>query len=148
MRTTEAELLDLAADFRNSLRQTVFLTRQLDLDSELSAAQLSVLNMMADGGLRVSAIAANLGVRVPSATESIKKLEAAGFLERRADPGDSRAVVVRLSEAGRQAAEKSNARRNQLMAELLEHLAPREREQLRTALPVISRLNNIMTTGN
>ncbi|AJT41839.1 MarR family winged helix-turn-helix transcriptional regulator [Psychromicrobium lacuslunae] len=154
MSTENIDLLELAADFRSSLRQTVFLTRQLDAEAELSAAQLSVLTMLSNGGLRVSVIAANLGVKVPSATEAIKRLEADGLLSRSADPEDSRAVVVSLSESGRRIAEINNARRNHLMAELLGRLSAAEQQSLRAAIPAIAKLNgsfnqnNISTQGN
>lgn len=142
MNGNESADLDLAASFRGALRQTVFLTRRLDLDAELSAAQLSVLNMLSDGGLRVSKIALNLGVRVPSATEQISRLEAAGLLERKADPSDSRAVVVWLTERGRKTTDEANGRRNVLMAALLARLEPQERVQLKAALPLFDKLNN------
>lgn len=138
----ESTDLELAAAFRAALRQTVFLTRRLDADAELSAAQLSVLNMLAEGGLRVSKIAANLGVRVPSATEQISRLEAAGLVERRADPSDSRAVVVWLSEPGRSAAGAANRRRDVLIAGILARLAPEERTQLEAVLPVFAKINS------
>ena len=134
--------LELASAFRTALRQTVFLTRRLDLDAELSAAQLSVLNMLSDEGLRVSKIAANLGVRVPSATDQISRLESAGLLERRADPSDSRAVVVSLTESGRIATEQANRRRNALMAGILARLEPRERAQLTAVMPVFDKINS------
>lgn len=139
----ESADLALAAAFRAALRQTVYLTRRLDTDAELSAAQLSLLNMLAGGGLRVGKIAVNLGVQVPSATEQISRLESAGLLERRADPGDSRAVVVWLTEAGRSAADEANLRRNVLLAGILGHLDPQERSQLEAVLPVFDKVNSL-----
>lgn len=133
--------LELAAAFRAALRQTVFLTRRLDVDADLSAAQLSVLNMLTASGLRVSKVAANLGVRVPSATEQISRLESAGLLERRADPSDSRAVVVWLTESGRRAADAANQRRDALVAEILARLSPEERSRLEAVMPVFDKIN-------
>ncbi|WP_394939760.1 MarR family winged helix-turn-helix transcriptional regulator [Psychromicrobium sp. YIM B11713] len=148
MNGKDTELLQLAADYRDSLRQSVYFVRQLDVEAELSAAQLSLLNMVADDGLRVSAIAANLGMKVPSATEAIKRLETFGYLERSTDPEDSRAVVIRLSESGREIVTQSNTRRNELMAELLARLSPAQQECLRAAIPVIAQLNSTFTQGN
>lgn len=141
MNAKEPADVELASAFRSALRQTVFLTRKLDLDADLTAAQLSVLNMVADGGMRVSLIAANMGVRVPSATEQIIRLEAAGLLTRESDPTDSRAVVVRLTSKGSAATEASNRRRNELMAAILGRLETQEQELLRAALPVFAKLN-------
>ena len=85
-------LLALAQDFREALRHSIYLVRRLDADGELSAAQLSTLKMLMDAGpaarsgVRVGEIARNLGVKVPSATEQIIKLERAGLARREPDP--------------------------------------------------------------
>ena len=146
-------LLALAQDFREALRHSIYLVRRLDADGELSAAQLSTLKMLmdagrgsADGGasaagVRVGEIARNLGVKVPSATEQIIKLERAGLARREPDPDDSRAVRVRLTEAGRAAVESANERRNAVMAGILSSLPDDDRAALAAALPVISRIN-------
>ena len=88
-------LLVLAQDFREALRHSIYLVRRLNADGELSAAQLSTLKMLQDAGsdsgagrgMRVGDIARNLGVKVPSATEQIIKLERAGLARRESDPG-------------------------------------------------------------
>lgn len=150
-------LLALAQDFREALRHSIYLVRRLDADGELSAAQLSTLKMLVDAGagagdgaddgiapaqgVRVGEIARNLGVKVPSATEQIIKLERAGLARREPDPDDSRAVRVRLTEAGRAAVESANERRNAVMAGILSSLSDDDRAALAAALPVIGRIN-------
>ena len=121
-------LLALAEDFREALRHSIYLVRRLDADGELSAAQLSMLKMLLDagpaaGGVRVGEIARNLGVKVPSATEQIIKLERAGLARRDPDPDDSRAVRVTLTDA------------------VLSSLSGEDRAALAAALPVIGRIN-------
>jgi DNA-binding MarR family transcriptional regulator len=116
--------------------------RRLDPEGELTAAQLSLLSMISDGGLRVGDIAKNLGIKVPSATEQIIKLERAGLVTRRPDPDDSRAVQVAITDAGTAAVESANQRRNAMVAELLQGLSAQEIEQLAAALPVISKINS------
>ncbi|MFP3460828.1 MarR family transcriptional regulator [Arthrobacter globiformis] len=136
------ELQELAQDFREALRHSVYLVRRLDADGELSAAQLSTLKMLLDDGVRVGEIARNLGVRVPSATEQIIKLERAGLVRREADPDDSRAVRVVLTAQGRDAVESANQRRNAVMAGILESLTDDDRRALAAALPVIEKINS------
>ncbi|MDQ0862500.1 MarR family winged helix-turn-helix transcriptional regulator [Arthrobacter globiformis] len=131
----------LAQDFREALRHSVYLVRRLDADGELSAAQLSTLKMLLDDGVRVGEVARNLGVRVPSATEQIIKLERAGLARREADPDDSRAVRVVLTPEGRDAVESANRRRNAVMAGILESLTDDDRRALAAALPVIEKIN-------
>ncbi|WP_334171030.1 MarR family winged helix-turn-helix transcriptional regulator [Sinomonas sp.] len=142
----ENELADLAERFRSMLRLAVFVSRRLDGDLELSTTQLSILTMCGEGGLRMGVIAENLGVRVPSATEQVSRLERAGLLERRADPKDARAVVVSRTPAGDQAAAEANRRRTGRMVDVLETLEPAELEALRTALPVMDRINERLHT--
>jgi len=139
-------LLALAEDFREALRHSIYLVRRLDADGELSAAQLSMLKMLLDagpaaGGVRVGEIARNLGVKVPSATEQIIKLERAGLARREPDPDDSRAVRVTLTDAGLAAVASANERRNAVMAGVLSSLSDEDRAALAAALPVIGRIN-------
>jgi DNA-binding MarR family transcriptional regulator len=124
----DAELQELASGFREALRHSVYLVRRLDADGELSAAQLSTLKMLLGDGQRVGEIARNLGVRVPSATEQIIKLE--------------RAVRVVLTAEGRAAVESANQRRNEVMAGILSTLTDTDRTALAAALPVISKIIN------
>jgi DNA-binding MarR family transcriptional regulator len=144
----DPRLLVLAQDFREALRHSIYLVRRLDADGELSAAQLSTLKMLMDagpasdgGGVRVGEIARNLGVKVPSATEQIIKLERAGLARREPDPSDSRAVRVTLTGAGRTAVESANERRNAVMAGILSSLSDEDRAALAAALPVIGKIN-------
>ncbi|TQJ59180.1 DNA-binding MarR family transcriptional regulator [Arthrobacter sp. SLBN-83] len=141
MNTNDAQLQELASGFREALRHSIYLVRRLDADGELSAAQLSTLKMMLGDGQRVGEIARNLGVRVPSATEQIIKLERAGLARREPDPADSRAVRVILTEEGRAAVDSANKRRNQVMAEILSTLTDQDRKALAEALPVIDKIN-------
>jgi len=141
MNTNDADLQELASGFREALRHSIYLVRRLDADGELSAAQLSTLKMMLGDGQRVGEIARNLGVRVPSATEQIIKLERAGLARREPDPADSRAVRVILTEEGRAAVDSANKRRNQVMAEILSTLTDQDRKALAEALPVIDKIN-------
>ncbi|MDR6438849.1 DNA-binding MarR family transcriptional regulator [Paenarthrobacter nicotinovorans] len=142
MNTFDPRLLELAQEFRESLRLGVYMFRRLDPEGDLTAAQLSLLSMTSDGGLRVGDIAKNLGIKVPSATEQIIKLERAGLVTRQQDPDDSRAVQVVITEAGTAAVGFANQRRNAMVAELLKGLSGDEIEHLAAALPVIAKLNS------
>jgi DNA-binding MarR family transcriptional regulator len=141
---TPAALQALAQDFREALRHSVYLVRRLDADGELSAAQLSTLKMLLHDGVRVGEIARNLGVKVPSATEQIIKLEKAGLVRRGPDPHDSRAVRVGLTAEGRAAVDSANERRNAVMADILMTLSDSERQALAAALPVIEKINGTL----
>jgi len=131
--------LELARTFREALRQAVYVTRRLDVgETELTGSQLSLLTQLADGGARVSDIARNLGVRAPTATEQITRLEGRGYVRRESDPEDSRAVVVRLTDDGWDAVARVNLRRNRAIAAVIERLEPGDRAALEAAIPVLT----------
>ncbi|MDQ6753287.1 MAG: winged helix DNA-binding protein [Actinomycetota bacterium] len=140
------ELRTLAARYRESLRHAVYLIRSLDADGELSTAQVSTLNMVAAGPARVSDIARNGGVKVPSATEQIIRLEAAGLLARGQDDRDARVVLVSLTAAGREALTTANDRRNALLAGQLATLEEADREAIARAIPAMDKLNRSLTS--
>ena len=52
-------------------------------------------------GLRGGELAERLGVEPPTVTKMLRRLEACGLLERRADPEDARSLRVYLTEKGR-----------------------------------------------
>ncbi|MEA5453575.1 MarR family transcriptional regulator [Sinomonas sp. JGH33] len=142
----DQELADLAERYRSTLRLAVFVSRRLDGATGLSTTQTSILNMLAGEGLRMGAIAENLGVRVPSATEQVGRLERAGLIERRADPADARAVVVVRTPAGDAAAADANRRRTARMVAAFSGLDAEELESLRAALPVMDKINERLHT--
>ncbi|MCC3276014.1 MULTISPECIES: MarR family winged helix-turn-helix transcriptional regulator [unclassified Arthrobacter] len=141
--TTDPALDDLADEFRESLRLALYIARNMDAETNLSATQVSILKMAAGDGLRVSEIARNLGVKVPSATEQIIRLEGAGLVVRSPDPHDSRGVRVILTPVGAKELREANGSRTALMATLLEQLSGEERNALAQALPVIRRLSKL-----
>ncbi|QRM53130.1 MarR family transcriptional regulator [Sinorhizobium sp. BG8] len=77
------------------------LSRNL-LSAGLYAGQDGVIMALAEeGGLTAGSLAARLGVKAPTMTRTIGRLEAQGFVERRPDEDDGRLTVVHLTDAGR-----------------------------------------------
>lgn len=92
----------LAAAVVNAARSMrTVLSRNL-LETGLYAGQDGVILALAEAdGLTAGALAARLGVKAPTMTRTIGRLEAQGFVERRPDGADGRLTVVHLTEAGR-----------------------------------------------
>jgi DNA-binding MarR family transcriptional regulator len=70
----------------------------------LNPLQIQILSLLAGrgkAGMRVSRIAAHLGISQPTATDSILSLERKKLVERLGDPADSRATVARTTNGGR-----------------------------------------------
>jgi DNA-binding MarR family transcriptional regulator len=57
-------------------------------------------------GLRVSALAAQLNVTQPTASDAVTTLERKGLIEKLADPEDGRALIVRPTRRGRALAQR------------------------------------------
>ncbi|WP_207343823.1 MarR family transcriptional regulator [Arthrobacter sp. E3] len=139
------ENLELAGSYREILRQALYVVRSIDADGELSTAQTSTLNMLAAAPQRISLIARNAGIRVPSATEQVTKLATAGLVERVPSNTDFRVVEVRLTTKGRQALDAANLRRNKTMAQAFESLSAHELESIKLAIPAIEKLNEALS---
>ena len=65
-----------------------------------------------DGDLRCSALAGHAGVDVSVASRQLGVLERLGYVERRPDPLDGRAALLRLTEAGADALAAARALRS------------------------------------
>jgi len=81
-----------ASAMRTEVRRTV-------ASRGLNPAQDAILRMLLarPAGLRVQALAEHLGVRQPTATDSVIALERKGQVRRQADPTDARATIVKVT---------------------------------------------------
>ncbi|MCW5582157.1 MAG: MarR family transcriptional regulator [Luteimonas sp.] len=81
-------------------------SRRQDGTPALPPAHSAVLRMLDDAGpgMRAKAIAGRLAVTPASVSDTLATLEGRGWIERRPDPDDGRAVLVRLTRAGRRLA--------------------------------------------
>jgi len=88
----------------------------------------------------------NLVVQSPGGlTKTLRRLEDAGHIRRRADPGDRRALLVVLTEKGRRAAEHADAELRSHYDGLLVDLSAEERSDLASLLrKVLDRLETAM----
>lgn len=71
----------------------------------LNPTQFTILRLLKrrPAGLRVKTLARELGLSQPTVTDSLLALERKGFVARHSDPKDKRALLVQLTEEGRQA---------------------------------------------
>lgn len=96
--------------------------------------------LLCSGAQRLTALAEREAVSQPAMTGLVSRLEAAGLVERRADPSDGRAVLVELTVAGRALIEDRRARRAAALERLLDLLDPGERARFDSAIPALLRL--------
>ena len=108
---------------------------------KLSFTTLSVLDTLAfSGPTRLTELAKNEQISQPGLTQLVTRLEREGLVERRPDPTDGRAVLIHITEDGRQIGQSRHDDRARHLLPLIAQLTPEERQAIAGALPVLSRL--------
>ncbi|SJZ87695.1 DNA-binding transcriptional regulator, MarR family [Marinactinospora thermotolerans DSM 45154] len=131
---------ELAEGFSLVLRDLVLLLRQVTAEQPVSAQQLGILGSLEAGPRRVTELAREHGVRAPTMTAHVSRLEEAEAVSRGVDTDDARVVTVGLTSRGRDLLAAGRAARTAFLAERLEALGESERAALAAALPVLSRI--------
>ena len=109
--------------------------------SELSIAQVSGLASVVHAGpLGIGQLAEVEGLPSPAATRLADKLEAAGLVVRRANPGDRRGVLVVATTAGAELLARRARAGNAWLAERLAALSDSDRRALERAVAVLESL--------
>ncbi|GLZ46180.1 hypothetical protein Acsp06_23650 [Actinomycetospora sp. NBRC 106375] len=137
MTTSTDERLATAAALDAFAAWAIRSTASRDL-SLTTAATLATLDR--DGPQRLSDLALREGVTQPSMTALVTRLERDGFAVRGDDPSDRRAVVVSLTDAGREVLVTRRTRRASRLAALLDELDPEERAAIAAAAGALARL--------
>ncbi|WP_130839357.1 MarR family winged helix-turn-helix transcriptional regulator [Corynebacterium neomassiliense] len=135
-----SDLRDIAQEIRDSLRVAIQMVRVLEYPGELSTAQVSVLNTLAEGPARIGDLARLSGVTQPGMSQLVSRLGAAGLVRRRTSAGDARVTLVDMTEAGREALAEANRQRNGVLSFYLDRLDATDREKVRAGLGPLSRL--------
>jgi DNA-binding MarR family transcriptional regulator len=91
--------------------------------SGLTPAHQAVFENLDPGGTRLTELAARAGITHQSMSELVSVLEQRGYVERRPDPGDGRARIVRLTPTGRQMARRAITEMAAIEAEWRQRLA-------------------------
>lgn len=128
----EARELLVAAAIANHV-----IARQLGLGlTDLTALD----HLLADGPLGTGELAERLGMRSPSATAVLDRLEAAGHVRRTVHPTDRRRVLVEPTPAGRASAERALRPLVAELDELAAGLTPPEQQLVDDHLRGIARI--------
>jgi DNA-binding MarR family transcriptional regulator len=107
-------------------------------------ASMTLGTLDREGPARVTALAAAASIGQPAMTELVQRLERQSLVIRVDDPGDGRAALVTITDAGRALLDDQQRDRRDRLAELLTALPADDEATLtlamRVALPVIRRL--------
>jgi DNA-binding MarR family transcriptional regulator len=105
-------------------------------------ARLSALSVLVFAGpMRLSALAAAEGVRVPTMSRLVAALARDGLLTRVAERGDARAASLRPTAKGRRLMLQGKERRLAVLVAMLQELAEADLESLDQAARVLGRMD-------
>jgi len=108
------------------------------IELPLPFAQARLLSTIEDQGqTRISDLAALDHCSQPTMTTQVRRLEDAGLVTRAEDPGDARAVLIGITDEGRQILSRVRADRSAAINPYLEHLDDDERTALVDAIRVL-----------
>ena len=114
----------------------------------LTWAQISILfALLGEGPIRMAELAAHEGVRNPTATVAIHRLEKLGLVKRSRHPADLRAVVVELTAQGLAVLRESLINRRAALVAILSELSESDLETLTMALATLERLADQATSS-
>ncbi|HEV2927497.1 MAG TPA: MarR family transcriptional regulator [Propionibacteriaceae bacterium] len=111
----------------------------LDLQTNQLSAMSVLLN---DGDMLMGELAAAEKVQPPSMTRIVNGLEERGYLARRPDPRDGRQCLVTLTPPGREVLLANRRRRDEWLTVRVAELDPAEREVLRQAVAILTKVNH------
>ncbi|SER35828.1 DNA-binding transcriptional regulator, MarR family [Mycobacterium sp. 88mf] len=104
-------------------------------------AQARLLSTIEDQGeARISDLAYLDHCSQPTMTTQVRRLEDARLVSRTTDPGDARAVLIRITEQGRRTLDQARADRAAAINPRLERLSAEERQTLAASVDIIRRL--------
>ena len=111
----------------------------LDLQTNQLSAMAVLLN---DGNMVMGRLAATEKMQPPSMTRIVNGLEQRGYVARRPDPRDGRQCLVTLTPAGREVILANRRRRDEWLTRRIAELDPAERDVLRQAVAILTKVNH------
>ncbi len=121
---TALSLMESFKRLHHTFHKNLFKTMTQDLKPSPLFVLIRLLHASKSGspGIRVSGIAAYMGVSVSAVTQIITGLEKNGYIRREMDPVDRRAVLVCLTESGQTVMEPASHKLKENFFDLIEHL--------------------------
>lgn len=130
----------LAEDLSRELRHLVMLLRRTTAGQPVTAQQYSVLGSLEDGARRMTELAEEHGVQLPTMSVQVSRLEEAGLVARGADASDARVRTVELTREGRDRLRAVRRARIAYLSDRLGALTAVERTAIAHALPALAKL--------
>ncbi|NJP26484.1 MarR family transcriptional regulator [Microbispora sp. SCL1-1] len=130
----------LAENLSRELRHIVMLLRRTTAGQPVTAQQYSVLGSLEDGARRMTELAEEHGVQLPTMSVQVSRLEEAGLVARGTDASDARVRTVELTGEGRDRLRAVRRARIAYLSDRLDALTVEERTAIAHALPALAKL--------
>src|SRR3954447_10146417 len=130
----------LAERFNRQIRDIVLMLRRASAAQSITTQQMFVMGSLEGGSRRMSDLAAEHGVRLPTMTRQVGRLARDGLVTRGRDADDARVVTAELTPIGRQRLAEARERRITFIAGRMTLLNDAERASIEAALPAMEKL--------
>lgn len=130
----------LAERFNRQLRDIVLMLRRASAGQPITTQQMFVMGSLEGGSRRMSDLAAEHGVRLPTMTRQVGRLARDGLVIRGRDAEDARVVTAELTSVGQQRLAEARERRITFIAGRMTLLDDAERASIEAALPALEKL--------
>jgi DNA-binding MarR family transcriptional regulator len=115
--------------------------RKEDEQAGVGPARLSALSVLVFGGpMRLTDLARAEQVKPPTMTKIVAGLEHSGFVRRRVDPNDARAVSLKATARGSKLLHAGRERRVRRLAAAFRRTTPEELDVLASAAAILERV--------
>ncbi|WP_150463049.1 MarR family winged helix-turn-helix transcriptional regulator [Nesterenkonia ebinurensis] len=109
------------------------------IDPEIEPAAYSILfTLQREGAQRMTDISKHLGVGKPTLSRQLTTLAERGFITKKADPADGRALVISLTEQGKSRLDAAQKQRSERYLHMLEVWSE---EEIMTLSGLVAKLN-------
>jgi DNA-binding MarR family transcriptional regulator len=130
----------LAERFNRQIRDIVLMLRRASAAQSITTQQMFVMGSLEGGSRRMSDLAAEHGVRLPTMTRQIGRLARDGLVTRGRDTEDARVVTAELTPVGRERLLRGREQRISFLAGRMAMLDDAERASIEAALPALEKL--------
>ncbi|MFD5030749.1 MarR family winged helix-turn-helix transcriptional regulator [Streptomyces sp. NPDC058405] len=136
------EPADIAGRLRTAIQHLLPVLRAGSVRGDLTPSRQAALAALADHGpLRISDLAAHMGIALSTVSRMVDLLDGSGWIERNPDPQDQRACLIALSDTGRTLLDTVRHEAAARLAEQVTRLTPEEQRSLYAALPALEALS-------
>ncbi|GAB3696257.1 MarR family transcriptional regulator CarR [Corynebacterium nasicanis] len=138
---TEPTPEDIAARIRPAMTKLYVMYFRIAEQSDLTGPQLSIMARLQNNGpSRISQIAREEGIRMPTASNALHQLEQRELVERIRDEQDRRGVRVQLTRLGESELQRVGEERTKYLAEMLGTLSEEDLAQVSEMTDIINKL--------